>query len=291
MMTTAARLTSSFSEVSGWSSLENVATAETARVRARAYGLDSRTASCALTTRAAAMSSIARVIFFVELTARMRFRYSRICAPIRFRLPRFCVLGARSALVLEGDDLGLEGLLGLLLELAGLADRREQLVLAAAKVVEEVGLEAPDVLDGDVVELAGGAEPDRDDLLLDRRRRGLTLLEQLDEAHALRELGTRRGVEVGGEHRERLERAVLGEVQLEAAGDRLHRLDLRCDSDAGHRDTHVDRRADVGVEQVGLQVDLAVGDRDDVGRDVRRDVTRLGLDDRQAGHRAVAELV
>ena len=35
-MTTAARLTSSFSEVSGCSSLENVATAETARVRARA---------------------------------------------------------------------------------------------------------------------------------------------------------------------------------------------------------------------------------------------------------------
>jgi hypothetical protein len=42
------------------------------------------------------------------------------------------------------------------------------------------------------------------------------------------------------------------------------------------------RRADVGVEQVGLEVDLAVGDGDDVGRDVGRDVTGLGLDDRQA---------
>ena len=93
-MTTAARLTSSFSEVSGWSSLEKVATAETARVSARAYGLDSRTACCALTTRAAAMSSIARVIFFVELTARMRCRYSRICAPIRFRLPGSAARGA-----------------------------------------------------------------------------------------------------------------------------------------------------------------------------------------------------
>src|SRR6187200_2404062 len=327
MITTAARLTSSFSEVSGCSSLENVATAETARVRARAYGLDSRTASCALTTRAAAMSSIARVIFFVELTARMRFRYSRICAPIRFRLPEFCVLGARSALllddllllgllrlrgrvvlgllagldavgtgaleelVLEGGDLGVERLLGLLLELAGLADGREQLVLAAAQVVQEVGLEAADVLDGDVVELAGGAQPDGDDLLLDRRRRGLALLEQLDEASALRELGSRRRVEVGGEHRERLEGAVLREVELESTGDGLHSLDLRGAADAGHRDTHVDGRADVGVEQVGLQVDLAVGDRDDVGRDVRRDVTRLGLDDRQTGHRAVAQLV
>src|SRR4051812_23538720 len=104
------------------------------------------------------MSSIARVIFLVELTARMRFRYSRICAPIRFRLPGCACAGCRSApllddllllgrlglgsrvlllhlagletvgagaleeLVLERADLGLQGLLGLLLELARLAD-------------------------------------------------------------------------------------------------------------------------------------------------------------------------
>ena len=36
---------------------------------------------------------------------------------------------------------------------------------------------------------------------------------------------------------------------------------------------------------------LAVGDRDDVGRDVGRDVVGLRLDDRQAGHRAGAQLV
>src|SRR5687768_10265980 len=166
------------------------------------------------------MSSIARVIFFVELTARMRCRYSRICAPIRFRLPgssasgrgltggrvrgtrpfgsapllddllllgllglgRGVVLGlvarpdavgtgALEELALEGLDLALERLLGLLLELARLADGREEVALGAAQVVEELGLEAAHVLDGDAVELAGGAEPDRDDLLLDRERR------------------------------------------------------------------------------------------------------------------------
>src|SRR5690606_15605657 len=89
MMTTPARLTSFFSPMRGWSSLAKVATADTARVIARAYGVDSRTACCALMTRLAAMSSMARVIFFVELTARMRCRYSRICAPIPFRLPSF----------------------------------------------------------------------------------------------------------------------------------------------------------------------------------------------------------
>ena len=46
-----------------------------------------------------------------------------------------------------------------------------------------------------------------------------------------------------------------------------------------------------GVEQVGLQEDLAVGDGDDVGRNVGRDVVGLGLNDRQAGQRAAAQVV
>jgi hypothetical protein len=45
------------------------------------------------------------------------------------------------------------------------------------------------------------------------------------------------------------------------------------------------------LNRSALEEDLAVGDRDDVGRDVGRDVTRLGLDDRQAGHGARAEVV
>ena len=53
----------------------------------------------------------------------------------------------------------------------------------------------------------------------------------------------------------------------------------------------VDRGADARVEQVRLQVDLAVGDRDDVGRDVGRHVAELRLDDRQRGERAAAQLV
>jgi len=42
------------------------------------------------------------------------------------------------------------------------------------------------------------------------------------------------------------------------------------------------------VEKVGLEEDLSVGDRDDVRRDVGRDVAREGLDDRQRGERALA---
>src|SRR5690242_15987583 len=126
------------------------------------------------------------------------------------------LLGAgRCELLLELAHGLLEPRARLVLELLRLADRVQETGLLATQVVEELGLEAADVLHGHGVELAAGAGPDRDDLLLHRERRGLLLLEQLDEPGALRELGPRGGVEVGGEHGEGLHRAELREVELQ----------------------------------------------------------------------------
>src|SRR5699024_7564540 len=183
-----------------------------------------------------------------------------------------------------------ELLLGRGLELAGGADRLEHAAVVA-QVLEQLALEVADVLDLDVVELALGAGPDGDDLLLHRERRALGLLEQLHQAGTAVQLLLRGRIQVGGEHREGLEVPELGEVDLQRARDRLHGLRLRGAADAGDRNADVDRRALVRVEQVRLQEALPVGDRDDVGGDVGRDVVRLGLDDRQAGHRAAAHLV
>src|SRR5699024_1699898 len=65
-----------------------------------------------------------------------------------------------------------ELLLGRGLELAGGADRLEHAAVVA-QVLEQLALEVADVLDLDVVELARGAGPDGDDLLLHRERRAL----------------------------------------------------------------------------------------------------------------------
>ena len=120
---------------------------------------------------------------------------------------------------LEGLDLGLERLLGALLELPRLADGREEVALGAAQVVEELALEAAHVLHRDVVEVAAGAGEDADHLLLHRHRAVERLLEQLDEAVATLQLVLRRGVEVGAEGRERLEVTELSEVDLQGTGD------------------------------------------------------------------------
>ena len=128
------------------------------------------------------------------------------------------------------------------------------------------------------------------DLLRERHRLVLRLLEQLGHALAAVETVARALVEVGGELRECRQLAILGEVEAQLPGDLLHRLGLRVTTDAGDREADVDGGPDAGVEEVGLQVDLTVGDRDDVGGDERGDVVRLGLDDRQRGQRAATLL-
>ena len=158
-------------------------------------------------------------------------------------------------------------------------------------VLEERLLELAHLVHGERVEVAVGAGEDRDDLALDRQRLVLVLLEGLDHAHAAVELALGRGVELGAELREGRHLAVLGQVEAQAPGDLLHALDLGAAADAGDRDADVDRRLDAGVEEVGLEEDLPVGDRDDVRRDVGRDVAGLRLDDRQRGERAAAELL
>ena len=47
----------------------------------------------------------------------------------------------------------------------------------------------------------------------------------------------------------------------------------------------------VGVEQIRLEEDLTIGNRDDVRRNEGRDVVGLGLDDRQTGHRTATQVV
>jgi len=154
---------------------------------------------------------------------------------------------------------------------------------------DKIGKELRDALDGDAVDEAVGRGVDLQHLILDRQRLALALVERLDQALATRQRALRVRIQVGAELREGLEVAVLRELELEPAGNLLHRTDLRIAADARDGDADVDRRAHTRVEELRLEEDLAVGNRDHVRRDVGRDVPRLRLDDRQRGHRAAAK--
>ena len=70
--------------------------------------------------------------------------------------------------------------------------------------------------------------------------------------------------------------------------DGFHRLGLRRRTDARDRDADVDRGPDALEEQRRRQVDLPVRNRNEVRRNIRRDVARLRFDDGQCRDGAAA---
>ena len=130
--------------------------------------------------------------------------------------------------------------------------------------------------------------PEHRDLLLDRDRVVLGLLEELDDALAAIKPRLGRGIEIGAKLRESRQLAELGEVELNFAGDLFDRLDLRGGTDAADRKTDRDGGTNALKEQIGLEINLAIGDGDDVGRNVGRHVAGLSLDDGQRRQRTAA---
>src|SRR2546422_397517 len=172
-----------------------------------------------------------------------------------------------------------------------LADLGEDPGRLSLEPAEEVRLEVPHRVHREVVEKPLRSREDDRHLLLDGQRPVLALLQDLDHARAARELKLGRPVEVAPDLREGGELAKLCEVEPQLPGHLAHRPDLRRTADPRDRQTDVHRGAGAAVEEVRLEVDLPVGDGDDVRRNVRGHVAELGLDDRQRRQRAAAERV
>src|SRR5262245_34247457 len=195
----------------------------------RANGRAANTASWARRSRAEETIFMARVICCVLLTLRIRRRRS-------MRAGTFPGSGLRG--LERGAELGEGGLqlvahvaLQVLLLGDGLQDLRE----AALQESVQLLLVAPAVWDRDAVEEAVGGGVDDRDLLLHRQGLVLVLLQDLGQALAAGQGGLGGLVEVAGEHRERRQLAVLGEVQAQPAGHRLHGLHLGGPAHPRHR--------------------------------------------------------
>lgn len=98
-------------------------------------------------------------------------------------------------------------------------------------------------------------------------------------------------IEIGTELGESSNLTVLGQEKLQGTSDLLHGLKLGSGTDTRDGQTDVDGRSDTLVEQLGLQEDLAVGNGNDVGGNVGRHVTTLGLNDGQGSHGTATVLV
>lgn len=99
------------------------------------------------------------------------------------------------------------------------------------------------------------------------------------------------GIKIGTELSESGDLTVLGQEKLQGTSNLLHGLELGRGADTRDGKTDVDGRSDTLVEQLGLQEDLTVGDGNDVGGNVGRHITTLGLNDGKGSHGTTTELV
>ena len=111
----------------------------------------------------------------------------------------------------------------------------------------------------------------------------LVLFERFAQAVAVIENLFRHAVDIGAKLRENLQFAVLRQREAELFNHLAHGLFLRGATDAGDREADVDRGAHTGMEQLRLQIDLTIGDRNHVGRNIGGDIARHRFHDRQGG--------
>jgi len=90
-------------------------------------------------------------------------------------------------------------------------------------------------------------------------------------------------IKIGTELGESSNLSVLGELKLHGSRNLLHGLDLSGRSDSRYGKTDVNGWSDTLVEELSFQEDLSIGNGDNVGWDISRYITSLGLDNWKGG--------
>ena len=156
--------------------------------------------------------------------------------------------------------------------------------------VQQFGFVATGVFERDAIHITVGRRIDNQNLIFQRHRFIVLLLQNLGQSLAARQLRLRALVQIGSELRKRGEFAKTRQVEFEATRDLLHRFELRRRTDARHAQTGVNRGTLTRIEQVGFEEDLTVGNRNHIGRNISGNVVRLRFDNRQRGQRTAAQI-
>merc|ERR1740131_170858 len=164
-------------------------------------------------------------------------------------------------------------------QVAILGNLVEKSSLCATNVLEESFLKVGDLGGVQFVEESPDTAVDDGDLLLDGHGHVLTLLQQLGQSDTTVKQLLGGSIKIRAELGKGSDLTVLGKLKLHRTGHLLHRLGLGSRTDTGHGQTDVNGGTNTLVEQLGLQEDLSVSDGNDIGGDVGRHITGLGLND------------
>ena len=147
------------------------------------------------------------------------------------------------------------------------------------QILEEFLLESGDFLYRYIQQESLSDCVDDDYLILYRHGLVLRLLQHFFDPFALCQLLLGIRIQFGSELCEGSQLSVLGKLGTDRCCDLLHSLDLCGTTYTGYGQTCIYRRTETGVEHFCLQIDLSIGNGNNVGRDVCRYIACLGLDD------------
>merc|ERR1719464_1485787 len=167
----------------------------------------------------------------------------------------------------------------------------QQRLLCSLDVGKELLLKLSDLGGVDLVQESPDTAVNDGDLVLDGHGHVLTLLQQLSQPHASAQQLLGGSVKIGTELSESSDLSVLGQLELHGTSDLLHGLGLSSRTDTGHGQTDVNGGTNTLVEQLCLQEDLSVSDGNDIGGDVGRHITGLGLNDGEGSQGTTAHSV
>jgi hypothetical protein len=197
--------------------------------------------------------------------------------------------------LVEGSREGSSNILKLGKELLGkltlLRDGVEDLRLRGSEVSKELSLESANLRDGDVVKETVDTGKDDGDLLLSTEGRSLLLLKNLGKTLTTRKSLLGRSIKIGTKLGESSNLTVLGQEKLKGTSNLLHGLNLSSGTDTRDGKTDVNSGSDTLVEKLSLQEDLTIGNGNNVGGNVSRDITTLGLNNGKSSQRTRAKLL
>lgn len=145
--------------------------------------------------------------------------------------------------------------------------------------MQDLVFEVNDFVHADVIEVSFNGYVDGLYLVFDGVRGVLRSLQDFGGSLAAVDLCLGGRIEVGAELCEGCQFSELGKVQTEGAGYLFHGFNLGSAAYTGYGEAYVDCRTDTGVEEAGFQINLAVGDGNNVGRNVCAYVACQGFND------------
>jgi hypothetical protein len=180
---------------------------------------------------------------------------------------------------------GLDGAIGLLGKLSLSSNSLKNVGVLGVDGLEIKFLEGSNIGSVDFVEVTSDTGVKDANLLLCWHWNVLLLLKELSKLlTSVKEL-LGGGIKIGTELGESGNLSVLGELELHGSRNLLHGLDLSGGSDSGYGKTDVNGWSDTFVEELCLQEDLSISDRNNVSWDICGHITSLGLNNWKSGQR------